>query len=53
MSSLVFGATILLIILWAIGWFVIGMQAIGLMLIVIAIIGILLIFVPVKIKLIY
>lgn len=53
MSNLVFTATIVLIVLWAIGCYAIGIQAIGLMLIVIAIIGILLIIVPVKIKLIY
>jgi hypothetical protein len=53
MSNLVFTATIVLIVLWAIGCYAIGIQTIGLILVVIAIVGLLLIFVPVKIKLIF
>ncbi len=53
MSNQVYGSTIVLILLWAIGCYAIGVNAIGFVLLAIAGIGILLIFVPVKIKLRY
>ncbi|MHC1776502.1 MAG: hypothetical protein AB9834_13950 [Lentimicrobium sp.] len=53
MSSRIYVTTIVLVLLWAIGMFAIGMQTVGLILMVVAVIGFLLVFIPVKIKFIY
>ncbi|MBK6966383.1 MAG: hypothetical protein IPH20_25820 [Bacteroidales bacterium] len=53
MSNQVYGATIVLIILWAIGFCAIGVYAIGFVLIAIAMICILLVFMPIKVNLRY
>lgn len=53
MSNQVYGATIVLIILWAIGCYAIGIYAVSLVLITIAMVCILLVFMPIKINLRY